>query len=128
MPLKWRRRRKAKAKGPEQKRQFETPAKPRKAKKPKWKRRQPNKGSFAPGPDPRRHVFTPSDCRVGWLVANCKHPHMRDWLKMRLRCYYHRKEQQHKEAALVTAPTPPTTTLEYAEDDIPFCQEEEASV
>lgn len=50
-----------------------------------------NAGSFRPGFDPRRHVFTPLDCRVGWLVANIRHPELREWLKMRLRCHYHQK-------------------------------------
>lgn len=49
------------------------------------------------GHDPRRHLFTPTDCRVGWLVANILHPHLREWLKMRLRVYYHRRKNGTQE-------------------------------
>jgi hypothetical protein len=56
------------------------------------KKRKATAGSFRAGPDPRRHHFTPSESRVGWLVANIKHPHLREWLKMRLRYHYRRKE------------------------------------
>jgi hypothetical protein len=58
-------------------------------------KRKPTAGSFRKGPDPRRYRFTPSDCRVGWLVANILHPELREWLRTRLRCYYHRKEKAH---------------------------------
>ena len=68
------------------------------------KKRAPNKGSFKPGPDPRRYKFTPTDCRVGWLVANIKHPHLRDWLKTRLRCYYHQKGKAHRPKAEAAGP------------------------
>jgi hypothetical protein len=61
------------------------------------KGRKKNPGWFKPGFDPRRSTyrFTPSDCRVGWLVANIKHPHLRTWLTTRLRCYYHQKGKTH---------------------------------
>src|SRR5437588_680216 len=51
-------------------------------------KRRANKGSFKRGPDPRRHVFTPSDCRVGYLVAAIRHPELREWLRMKIRCFY----------------------------------------
>jgi len=61
-------------------------------------RKRRNRGHFKRGYDPRRHIFTPSDCRVGWLVANIKHPHLRDWLRMRLFVFYFRKEKVSGEA------------------------------
>jgi hypothetical protein len=65
---------------------------------PKLKKRRkvrPNAGSFKPGPDPRRYRFTPHDCRVGYLVAAVKHPHLREWLKMRVRVHNSKKEKAH---------------------------------
>lgn len=32
-------------------------------------RRKPNRGSFRKGADPRRHVFTPEECRDGFYAA-----------------------------------------------------------
>lgn len=58
------------------------------------RKRRPNAGSFKPGPDPRRHVFTQSDCRIGWWVANIRHPELRDWLRMRLFCYYSERRRR----------------------------------
>ena len=57
-------------------------------------RKKRNAGWFKKGHDARRSTyrFTAQDCRVGWLVANCKHPHLRDWLKMRVPVYYWQKE------------------------------------
>lgn len=54
-----------------------------------------NAGSFRPGIDPRRHVFTASECRVGWWVANIKHPHLRPWLRKKLFAHYHQREKTH---------------------------------
>ena len=68
------------------------------------KKRKATPGSFKPGPDPRRYTFTKHDARVGWLVANCKHPHLRDWLKTRLRCYYHQKGKAHGPKAEAAGP------------------------
>jgi hypothetical protein len=65
----------------------------RRGRKPK---RRPNAGSFRPGPDPRRHKFTASDCRVGWLVANILHPELREWLRMRLFVFYSQKERKER--------------------------------
>jgi|ERR1051326_5132535 hypothetical protein len=71
----------------------------KRGRKQKKAKRKANRGSFRPvsvaGPDPRRHVFTPSDCRVGWLVANILHPELREWLRMRLFCYYSERRRQH---------------------------------
>ena len=61
----------------------------------KKKRRKPNPGWFQKGFDARRssYCFTPSDCRVGYLVAAIKHPELREWLKMRIRCFYHERSK-----------------------------------
>lgn len=58
------------------------------------KRRRANSGSFQPGPDPRRHVFTRQDCWLGYAVCYIKHPHLRHWLRRRVRCYYAQREKQ----------------------------------
>src|SRR5207244_13450356 len=58
------------------------------------RKRRANAGSFQKGQDSRRHVFTPSDCRVGWLVANIKHPELREWLRMRLFVYYSERRKR----------------------------------
>src|SRR5262249_53558540 len=55
--------------------------------------RKATAGSFKPGPDPRRHRFTLSDCRVGWWVANILHPELREWLRMRLFVFYSSRKQ-----------------------------------
>jgi hypothetical protein len=60
------------------------------------RKRRPNAGSFRTGPDPRRHKFTASDCRVGWLVANILHPELREWLRMRLFVFYSAKERKER--------------------------------
>ena len=44
------------------------------------KKRKANRGSFQKGFDPRRHVFTAQDCRIGYWVAAIKHPELREWL------------------------------------------------
>jgi hypothetical protein len=59
------------------------------------KKRKGNKGSFRQGWDPRRHRFTPSDCRVGYLVAAIRHPELREWLRMKIRCFYQARKEQH---------------------------------
>jgi hypothetical protein len=56
------------------------------------RKRRPNAGSFKPGQDPRRHVFTAQDCRIGYWVAAIKHPELREWLLLKIRIYYSRKE------------------------------------
>lgn len=64
---------------------------------PRKRRKKRNKGWFKKGKDARRssYRFTPSDCRVGWLVANSLYPHLRDYLKMKLRVYYHQKAKEN---------------------------------
>ena len=57
------------------------------------KKRRANAGSFKRGPDPRRHTFTVQDCRIGYLVAAIKHPELREWLRMKLRIYYHERSK-----------------------------------
>ena len=54
-----------------------------------------NKGWFKKGTDARRHIFTTQDCRIGWWVANILHPELREWLRMRLFCYYSRTQKEH---------------------------------
>ena len=56
-------------------------------------RRKANKGSFRPGFDPRRHKFTRQHCWLGYAVTYIKHPHLRDWLRMRVRCHRTKKEK-----------------------------------
>jgi hypothetical protein len=63
-----------------------------------------NAGSFRPGFDPRRHVFTASECRVGWWVANIKHPHLRPWLRKKLFAHYHQKGTAHGKATQAARP------------------------
>ena len=55
------------------------------------KQRRANRGSFAPGPDPRRHKFTRQDCWLGYAVCFIRHPHLREWLKTKIRVYYWQK-------------------------------------
>ncbi len=63
-------------------------------------RRKRNRGWFKRGTDARRHVFTTQDCRIGWWIANIRHPELREWLRMRLFVYYgsRRKEQANGQA------------------------------
>ena len=62
----------------------------------KWKRKRKNKGWFRKGHDPRRHKFTASDARVGWLVANILYPELREWLRMRAWCFYSERKRKEK--------------------------------
>lgn len=74
-------------------------------KKPRGRKKKRNPGWFKKGHDARRYRFTPSDCRIGWWVANIRHPELRDWLRVRLYVFYSRKEKQHgKEEADGRAP------------------------
>ena len=57
------------------------------------KKRKANRGSFQKGFDPRRHVFTAQDCRIGYWVAAIKHPELREWLRMKIRIYYHERSK-----------------------------------
>lgn len=63
------------------------------------KKGRANRGSFRPGPDPRRHKFTAQDCRIGYWVAAIKHPECREWLLLRIRIYYSNKERQVRDDA-----------------------------
>jgi hypothetical protein len=71
------------------------PRKPRRRCRRRW--RKQNAGWFKNGFDPRRHVFTAQDCRIGWWVANIKHPHLRESLRMRIRCYYQQRSHRERE-------------------------------
>ena len=62
------------------------------------KKRKATPGSFKPGPDSRRHVFTISDCRIGYWVAAIKHPELREWLRMKIRVYDHERSKHGKES------------------------------
>lgn len=56
------------------------------------KKRRPNSGSFRKGPDPRRHVFTRDECRVGLMIAVATAtPAVAEWLRNKVRCYYREK-------------------------------------
>jgi len=63
--------------------------------RPGRKQRRATPGSFKKGADPRRHVFTKQDCGLGWWIANILHPELRDWLRMRLFCYYSSRRASH---------------------------------
>src|SRR4051794_23275119 len=56
--------------------------------------RKATPGSFKLGPDNRRHRFTQQDCRLGYWITCIKHPHLREWLRMKLRCYYSSKRKE----------------------------------
>jgi hypothetical protein len=58
------------------------------------KRRKPNKGSFRPGPDPRRHVFTRAERRLGYYRAlriNDNDIDTAAWFYRKVRGYYRAK-------------------------------------
>jgi hypothetical protein len=59
--------------------------------------RQPNSGSFAPGPDPRRHVFSAAERRKGFRVAALEKKlpsRLRSWLRRKIRLYYRAKKEK----------------------------------
>jgi hypothetical protein len=58
------------------------------------KRRRSNQGWFKKGFDPRRHVFTRQDCWLGYVVCYMKHPDLRRWLRLRVRCYGAKRERE----------------------------------
>src|SRR5436305_869905 len=66
----------------------------KRGRKKRWRRKNP--GWFKKGTDARRHIFTPQDCRMGWWVANVRHPELRDWLRMKLFCYLSSKARKEK--------------------------------
>jgi hypothetical protein len=57
--------------------------------------RQPNSGSFRPGPDPRRHPFTHEERCRGYVTAlerlGTGDARVYAWLWRRIRAYYRRK-------------------------------------
>lgn len=61
---------------------------PREGTRGRNRKRRANRGSFKPGPDPRRHLFTRQECWLGYAVAYIRHPELREWLRMKIRCYY----------------------------------------
>src|SRR5437867_826717 len=67
-------------------------------KKEPCRKRRRNAGWFQRGHDARRSTyrFTPSDCRVGWWVANILHPHLRDYLRMKLWVFYSTKRRKEQ--------------------------------
>ena len=62
------------------------------------KKRRATPGSFKPGPDCRRHIFTAQDCRIGYWVAAITHPELREWLKLKIRVYNHERSKHGKES------------------------------
>lgn len=56
--------------------------------------RAPNSGSFRKGPDPRRHVFTRDECRLGLMIAVATAtPAVAAWLRNKVRSYYREKRR-----------------------------------
>ena len=56
--------------------------------------RKPTSGSFRKGPDPRRHVFTRDECRLGLMIAYATAtPEVAEWLRLKLRTYYSEKQR-----------------------------------
>jgi hypothetical protein len=53
------------------------------------RKRRATSGSFRKGPDPRRHVFTRDECRLGLMIAYATAtPAVALWLRDRVRSYY----------------------------------------
>jgi hypothetical protein len=80
---------------------------------PKRKKRQATAGSFRPGPDPRRHVFTRAECRLGYAHAmlgkgKCNDPKVCAYVWRKVRKYYSDRERsddgEEDEAGSGTAP------------------------
>jgi len=65
---------------------------------PRRRKRRPNSGSFQKGPDPRRHVFTRDECRLGlWIAYATASPEVAAWLRRKLLTYYAEKSHVPKE-------------------------------
>jgi hypothetical protein len=61
---------------------------------PRRRKRRPNSGSFRKGPDPRRHVFTRDECRLGLMIAYASAtPAVAEWLRLKLKTYYQEKQR-----------------------------------
>ena len=57
------------------------------------RKRAPNSGSFCKGPDPRRHIFTRDECRLGLMIAYATAtPAVALWLRNKVRSYYREKQ------------------------------------
>lgn len=63
-------------------------------------KREANRGSFRPGFDPRRHRFTPGDCRLGYLVTmlglteRTRDPAVRVWVRMKVSIHNRKKDER----------------------------------
>jgi hypothetical protein len=60
--------------------------------------RRSNRGSFRPGPDGRRHIFTRAERRLGYARAMQSTLHagwdLHDWLFRRVRTYYRARRRE----------------------------------
>src|SRR3954447_26887405 len=89
-------------------------------------RKKRNKGWFKKGHDARRsnYRFTKQDCRMGWWVANILHPELREWLRMRLYCYYSQRKRSNGETCEETgnggSPVVAVVGTDGEADDIPW--------
>ncbi len=68
----------------------------------KRKKRKANRGSFRPGYDPRRHVFTRAERRLGYLrcltgYGKCSNPHVCAWVWRKVRSYYRSRNHGSEE-------------------------------
>jgi len=58
------------------------------------RKRKPTSGSFRKGPDPRRHIFTRDECRLGLMIAYATAtPEVAQWLRRKLNTYYQEKRR-----------------------------------
>lgn len=61
-------------------------------------KRRPNRGSFQPGPDPRRHVFTQTERRKGyasaWNQSARVSADLHAWLWRKVRSYYRAQKRE----------------------------------
>ena len=88
-------------------------------------KRRANKGSFKPGFDPRRHKLTRTDCWLGYAVTYVNHPELREWLRMKVRCYYAERDRKEKEVLEITISFNEPQEREpllagYSEDEVPW--------
>jgi len=70
-------------------------------KKQRGRKKKRNPGWFKKGQDARRSTyrFTIQDCRIGYLVAAIRHPELREWLRMKIRIYYHERSKHGEKEA-----------------------------
>ena len=58
------------------------------------RKRKPTPGSFRKGPDPRRHVFTRDECRLGFMIADATAtPEVAQWLRRKPNTDYQEKQR-----------------------------------